>query len=190
METLQDQAKNLKKELRAKMKVLKNSVPMQERIRLSDLIMEKVEQLEEFSKATTILLYYSLPDEVQTAAFLEKWAVCKTDNCSAKRLVLPVVDGEDLILKEYKPGMLESGYQNILEPTNTTIINPSEIDFALVPGVAFDLNNNRLGRGKGFYDRLLPALSCPVFGLAYPFQIVEQVPTESFDKKLDGLVTL
>lgn len=172
-----------KKDLRRKMAQLKKNISVEERMRLSAIIMSKAEQLKEFTEASTVLLYYSLPDEVQTEQFLKKW-------CMSKRLVLPVVVGENLILKEYKPNEIAVGYKTILEPKDTPVVLPQEIDLAFVPGVAFDKSNNRLGRGKGFYDRLLPDLQCQVYGLAFPFQIVDSVPTEQFDRKLNGVISV
>ncbi len=173
--------KEQKKTIRKMISVEKKKYSMEEKLKLSKMVCDRIEQIEEFQNSNTILMYYSLPDEVQTVEFINKW-------CGKKRIVLPVVDGVNLILKEYLPDMIEVGYQSILEPTNTKIVNPSEIEFAIIPGVAFDRNKNRLGRGKGFYDRIIPHLKCKMLGLAYGFQMVEQIPLESFDKGLDMLV--
>ncbi|MEG0518484.1 MAG: 5-formyltetrahydrofolate cyclo-ligase [Bacteroidales bacterium] len=182
MENLTD-IKEAKKAIRREISRIKKTVPAQLKQDLSDIVLAKVEELPEFKNAGTILLYYALTDEVQTEMFLKKW--CKKE----KRLVLPVVDGENLILKEYLPNMVEQGYQSILEPTGTSVIHPSKIELAIVPGVAFDAYCNRLGRGKGFYDRLLPHIHCKVIGLGYHFQIVDKIPVESFDRPLDMVIT-
>ena len=91
--------------------------------------------------------------------------------------------------KEYIPSKMETGYREIQEPAGEECVNPSEIDIAIIPGVAFDRHCNRLGRGKGFYDRLIPYLECKKIGLSFDFQIVEQVPCEEFDKPLDMVMT-
>ena len=106
-----------------------------------------------------------------------------------KKIILPVVDGEYLILKEYIPSEMVQGYRNISEPSSEEQIDPSEIEFAVIPGVAFDSECNRMGRGKGFYDKLLPFLKCPKIGIGYDFQIVGKIPCEEFDVPLDYVVT-
>ena len=59
----------------------------------------------------------------------------------------------------------------------------------IVPGVAFDLQHNRLGRGRGFYDRLLSSLSAPKVGICFDFQLIDTVPTEPFDRLMDSVVS-
>lgn len=145
-------------------------------------ICNKVAQLEQFHKAKYILLYSSLPYEVITES-LFKFAQ------QGKILVLPVVIGDDLILKEYIPSMLKVGYMNILEPSQEEIISPELIDLAIVPGVAFDSNCNRMGRGKGYYDRLLAKANCTKIGICYGFQLVDNVPTDQNDIKMDMVIT-
>ncbi|MBO4446651.1 MAG: 5-formyltetrahydrofolate cyclo-ligase [Bacteroidales bacterium] len=140
-----------------------------------------VESLPEFRSAQTILVYMALQDEVPTLDFIRKWE-------SAKRIVLPVVDGNELLLREYHPELLSAGWKGILEPTaSSAAVAPSEIDLALIPGLAFDLSGGRLGRGKGFYDRLLPHLSCPKIGICQKWRIAAQVPCEDWDGRVDKI---
>lgn len=68
-------------------------------------------------------------------------------------------------------------------------IPAGEIDFAIVPGVAFDRNLHRLGRGGGYYDRLLPRMHCPAVGAAFAWQILDEVPSEPWDRTVDAVVT-
>jgi 5-formyltetrahydrofolate cyclo-ligase len=88
---------------------------------------------------------------------------------------------------------LRSGRYGILEPTGQEPLSEGDRVglVAFVPGVAFDAAGNRLGRGLGWYDRILPSLGdkAIVVGLAYDFQIVEQVPTQSWDRKVHYVVT-
>lgn len=174
--------KEQKKRIRKEIATLKKALSSDEKALRSFAILEQVEQLPEFQKAQTVLLYYSLPDEVQTEFFLKKWT-------GKKRLVLPVVEGEDLVLKEYTPGKTGKGQMSIHEPVGTTVIDPSQIEFAIIPGVAFDAACNRLGRGRGFYDRLLPHIKCRTAGVGYQLQLVEELPAEAFDKPLDTVIT-
>ena len=172
-----------KKEIRRAIRELKRCVDMEWMLQASDAIMSKLELLDLFKIAETVLLYHALPDEVQTASFLDRWG-------GNKKIVLPLVKGDDLILKRYDRSRIVSGYKGIPEPAEDALtVLPSEIDLAVIPGVAFDKDCNRLGRGKGFYDRLIPDLRCPLVGLGFDFQIVDQVPVEIFDRKLDMVIT-
>lgn len=151
---------------------------------LSDAIMSHLEQCELFQNASCIALYHALPGEVQTAAFIDKWY-------QKKRLLLPLVDGDDLRMFQYEgPESVETGAFGILEPkADGTEVKPEAIDLMIVPGVAFDRNHNRMGRGRGFYDRLLSSVTSPKIGLCYEFQMVPEIPTEPFDIKMDYIVT-
>ena len=138
-----------------------------------------------FRAANTILLYHSLKDEVDTHAFIRKWS-------REKRILLPVVTGDDLELRLYTgPEDLTIGAYGIEEPTGALFTDYSAIDLIVVPGVAFDRNGNRLGRGKGYYDRLLPRIpSAYKIGICFPFQLVDEVPAEPFDIRMDEIITL
>ncbi len=140
----------------------------------------QIEASKAFRGARTVLLYASLPDEVPTTALLRRWA-------GDKRLVLPLVCGDELLLKAYAPDAMRPGYRGIPEPLPTCPdVAPEEIDFALIPGVAFTAQGGRLGRGKGYYDRLLPRLSRAVkVGAAFPFQVLERLPLDVWDARLD-----
>lgn len=149
----------------------------------AEAVWNRLEGLEAFSSAGVVLAYCSLPDELDTGPLLERWA-------QKKKIAVPLVVGDDLVLKQYLPGHLHTGYKDILEPdADAPDIAPSEVEFAIIPGVAFDRNRNRLGRGKGFYDRFLPSLNCPTAGVAFPLQIFDELPTDPWDKPLDMIIT-
>lgn len=149
----------------------------------SQSLFERIEQQEEFLKAQTVFLYYSMPGEVDTHAFIDKWY-------GKKNIVLPVVCGDDLELRVYKgkEQMAISSY-GILEPQGEPFTAYDQIDFAVIPGLAFDREGNRLGRGKGYYDRTLPLLNCYKIGVCFQFQLVDSVPTEPFDFVLNAVCT-
>lgn len=147
--------------------------------------MSLLEQTELFRQAHAVACYHALPGEVQTAAFLERWY-------RKKRLALPVVQGNDLLLLPYTgPDSVKKGAFGIIEPivTPQSVSIEKEIDLIIVPGVAFDRRLNRMGRGRGFYDRLLSTLSVPKIGIGYSFQLRDQIPVEDFDKKMDLVIT-
>lgn len=89
-----------------------------------------------------------------------------------EKILLPVVIGNDLELRVYtSPADLAIGAYGIEEPTGALFTDYATIDLVIVPGVAFDRDGNRLGRGKGYYDRLLPRIpSAYKVGICFPFQ--------------------
>jgi len=145
--------------------------------------LNRLEELDIFKQAKCISFYHALPGEVETADFIEKWAGVKT-------IFLPVVEGNDLNLHPYKgKHSLQCGAFGIMEPEREEPCSMEQIDLMIVPGIAFDRQCNRLGRGKGYYDRLLTTLSIPKIGLCYNFQLVDEIPMESFDIPMDIIVT-
>lgn len=151
---------------------------------LSDEILIRLEAQPAFKEAHTILLYHSMKDEVHTHSFIEKWSKHKT-------IILPVVVGDMLELRHFTgPEDLKPGSYGIAEPTGKLFTDYTAVDIAVIPGVAFDLSGHRLGHGKGYYDKLLPKLSTAVkAGICFPFQLVEEVPTEPFDIPMDIIIT-
>lgn len=79
----------------------------------------------------------------------------------------------------------------VYEPLDSPEVDPSAIGVVLAPGVAFDARLNRLGHGKGYYDRFLPKLAAGarVIGIAYQWQVLPEVPVDRFDRPMDELVT-
>lgn len=88
------------------------------------------------------------------------------------------------------PQNLQTGEAyHIEEPTGEAFTDYTQIDFAIIPGVSFDKNGNRLGRGKGYYDRLLPQLHSYNVGICFDFQVSDEIPIESFDKPMHEVWT-
>ena len=173
-----------KQDLRKQIRAAKKAVPYYEKCLRSTAIMQQVETLPLFQQADTILLYWSMDDEVQTHDFINRWY-------TSKRILLPCVDGDDLRLRQYTgPECLIQGEQfGIGEPTGPEFTQTDLIQLIIVPGVAFDRQNNRMGRGRGFYDRLLKSTpNAFKVGVAFDFQIVDQVPVEPFDVPMDTVI--
>lgn len=149
-----------------------------------------VQALTAYQDARTILCYASLQDEVPTLRLLQQMTE------EGRRVVLPtVVSDTDLQLRLYTgSGDLEiRGRYHIPEPTGPLFEDYHSIDLALIPGMAFDRVGNRLGRGKGYYDRLLahPAFrSLPKVGVCFDFQCVESVPADPHDRPMDSLIVV
>ena len=178
---------NDKTELRKKIRELKRAVSPEEKLRRSEAVMQKVEALPEFEKARVVLLYWSMADEVQTHAFVERWY-------KEKVLLLPCVDGDDLLLRQYTgPECMVEGEQfGIGEPGATLPVytDLGSVEIIIVPGVAFDRAGNRMGRGRGFYDRLLKSTpNAMKIGVAYDFQMLDSIPVEPHDVKMNRVIT-
>ena len=174
-----------KQTLRKQIREAKRSVPFSEKERRSAAIMHQVEQLPRFLEAKVVLLYWSMVDEVQTHDFVNRWYRQKT-------LLLPCVDGDDLLLRQYTgPECLKAGEQfGIGEPTGPVYTQVDQVEMLVVPGVAFDRKGNRMGRGRGFYDRLLKSTpNAYKVGVAFDFQMLDDIPMEPFDVPMDDVIT-
>jgi 5-formyltetrahydrofolate cyclo-ligase len=173
----------IKKEIRTSIRQQKKLLSPEEILRLSQHLLSKVEMLDCFVRANTVLAYWSLPDEVHTHDFVLRWH-------GVKKIVLPVVAGNDLELRVFEGlnAMAQSRSFGIMEPVHGELVSPENIDFALIPGVAFDRMGNRLGRGKGFYDRILHRIGACKVAVGYPFQLVGSVPVEGHDAPVDLVI--
>lgn len=147
-----------------------------------EAVWDILESTSEFKDSDVVLLYWSLSDEVPTHEFINKWY-------KRKRIVLPKVSGDDLLLFEYDPDNMVRGTLGVLEPGPGSIeVNPSEIQLAIVPGRKFDLSGGRKGRGRGYYDRFLPKLHCTTIGVAFENQIEEHLDIQPHDFILDKII--
>ncbi len=174
---------DIKKDLRQKIKKIKSIYPLEKKKFYSLPIFNHIERIFSFKKAEYVLLYWSMNDEVYTHDFINKWYKDKT-------ILLPCVVGDDLVLRKYegKDSMIEGEQFGILEPQGNIFEDYSKIDLMIIPGVAFDSTKNRMGRGRGFYDRLLKTCDCEKIGICFDFQIVNKVPTEEFDVKMNKVI--
>jgi 5-formyltetrahydrofolate cyclo-ligase len=159
---------------------------------VSEKIVERFMQLEEYAAAKTVMFYVDVRDEVRTRQALPA-AIA-----SGKRIVVPYcVDGELELFWLESMDELELGMYRILEPTESmrTVerkrLQPTDLDLVMVPGVAFDRNGGRTGHGKGYYDKLLQhaRLDAPLIALSFECQLFEKIPAESHDIFMDKVVT-
>lgn len=182
-ETRESTVSAQKKQIRRDIARWKCALSDEQSLQLAEQIYVHVANWELFRKAKTILLYHSLPDEVSTLCFLERIY-------PAKQVLLPVVCGEELELRLYQgTDALQAGAFQVHEPTGETFTKYDKIDLCLIPGVAFDPQGGRLGRGKGYYDRLLPCIQAPKAGICYECQLLREVPKDSHDVRMDYLFT-
>lgn len=171
-----------KRDIRKQIKNLRMMLSELEKNSAAEEVFDRLEQTAAFLLSDRILMYHSLPDELSTHRFLEKWA-------GRKHFYLPRVNGVNLEILPYDQSRLELGAFHIEEPTGADIVDPDEIELIVVPAVAYDRKGNRLGRGKGFYDRLLQSTKAAKIGVGYEFQLLDSLPTEPHDIPMDMVIT-
>lgn len=140
--------------------------------------------MEEYKRSSCVLVYMSCFGEVETNDII------KDLKARGKDIVVPITDVKTNTLRlSYLEGEMEKGAYGIPEPKNEKEASFLEVDFIIVPGICFDKEGNRIGFGKGYYDRLLKDTKAFKAGLCYDFQITEKIDTEPYDIKMDAVVT-
>lgn len=177
----------------------------EDRIKRSRQIKNKLFSLPEFKQAYIIMFYVSTKFEVSTHDMIKKAiklgkkvAVPMVSEDVSKTHPLKVTGGSipvdkmdaSFILGDWQ---LQSGPYNIRQPKeeHRNTVSPKELDLIIVPGVAFDDGGNRLGRGKGYYDRFLQEKSgkTRTLGLAFSFQIVNNLPFSRYDHPVEIVIS-
>ncbi|MDA8229278.1 MAG: 5-formyltetrahydrofolate cyclo-ligase [Desulfitobacterium hafniense] len=179
-----------KKELRSRVLSLRSALSPSDRAEKSKGIIKNLLDLPEFNKTKTVMSFMSFGDEVDTTEVAE--AVLAME----KVLILPRCASERRLHLSRITDLdrdLEAGMWGIREPKKSGLeqVDPSVIDLVVVPGVAFDLQGNRLGYGGGYYDRFLKLVnpSAPRIALAFEIQIVSWLPVDNYDEKITALLT-
>lgn len=164
---------------------------------LSEQIVKNFQTLETFQNAKTVGAYMPLADEVDITPLFQ---ALETNCVGAQTFFIPAFDeAQGAYRMARMTTELKRGRFGILEPAVPVFAAEDELDLILVPGVAFDFSGNRIGRGGGFYDRLLPQYRAVRAGVCFDFQClpvlsdegveVETVPAEPHDARMDWLVT-
>ena len=166
------------------MRQLNRALDSRQRLRASAAIFSAVERLPEFRAARTVAVFAALSDEPATDEVLARWA-------STRRVVLPRVEGDAMRFYACRPDALVFGAFGILEPQGERPCPAGEIDLVVCPGVAFTADGRRLGRGRGYYDRYLgdPAFRGFRVGVCYAHQLVDDLPVEPHDVRMDRVIT-
>lgn len=181
-----------KQELRNHIRSLKKSFSKEELASMSEQISCNLLSEEKVLEADTILAYFPLPDEVDVTPVID------TLVSQGKTVLLPKVTTDtDMVLYEYHSKEdLKEGRYGILEPFGKEFCEHDKIATAIIPGMAFSEKGVRLGRGKGYYDRFLARVkekkgSLPfLIGVAFPFQIIEEIPTNEYDVCMNKVIKL
>jgi len=175
-----------KKELRAEMKARRTAFSEADCNESSRTIFERLLTLPEWQSARTAHLYIgALPGEVGTLSII-RW--CWDDG---RNVIVPVA-GNDRVMRHLlltPATSLARTRWGGLEPRDAEPADPLTADVVIVPGVAFDRAGNRLGMGGGFYDRFLSTVTVPKIALAHTFQIVQAIPVDGHDQRVDIIVT-
>jgi len=172
-----------KEEIRSRVKARKSLLSAAEKAQAALAVFSQLERSAAFALADNILLYHSLPDELSTREFLERWG-------DRKHFFLPRVNGVNLEILPYDRSRLALGSFHIEEPQGDDIADISQIELIVVPAVAYDRRGNRVGRGKGYYDRLLAHCGATKVGVGYDFQLIEEdIPAEPHDVAVDIVIT-
>lgn len=170
----------MKKELRKKMKDLRAALLPHQRKEAALRVHQAVIKLPEFQSAQTLFCYASAGSELATD-FLA---------AAHPRVAFPKVLGEGE-MRFYCGGKMKPGFRGIIEPQGGEEVSPKAGDLMLLPGLAFGENGSRLGYGGGYYDRYLQGcIERPICcGIGYEVQVLDVLPTEPHDQKLDLLIT-
>lgn len=175
-----------KRLLRRKIKLAKQQFSFTYFESFSAPIARRLLSLEAVKTAKTVMLYSSMADEVDTSGIIKQLSN------KGKQVLLPVVisDTEMEIRLFTSFDAMKPGAYGIAEPMGKAFTDFQSIDVIVVPGIAFDAEGNRIGHGKGYYDRFFRQVPGALkVGICFPFQLVERVPTDTFDIKMDYIIT-
>lgn len=138
----------------------------------------------EKAKASVPMIYVATPEELGT------WPLMDRLLDRGYYPVFPVMSGEEIIPVMWdEETVFVSNEKGILEPMGGTKIAPEEVDFVIVPGLSFDEQGHRLGRGGGFYDRFLADLPALRVGYCFQTQMTREIETEPHDIDMDYICT-
>lgn len=177
-----------KTSLRQQFRVLTRSIAPEQAAAASEDLRKHLLGSPYWQQAQRILMFYPLNDEPDIAPLLQQALT------AGKTIALPRYNSS---LGVYEAALIRNltedlvpGRFGVREPSpNCPALPLNQLDLTLVPGIAFDASGRRLGRGKGFYDRLLPGTTGMTLGLAFDWQESDALPTEPHDVELDAILT-
>ncbi len=171
-----------KDEIRKRILAQRNTLTEQEVKQKSAQICHALTASEVYQTAKNILCYVSFANEVDTHALLHH-------ALANKHVFVPRVNQDILEICELKSWSdLSPNHYGILEPQQAQAMIPQQMDLCIVPGIVFDQYRNRIGFGKGYYDRLLKNLTCTKIALAFQCQMIDKIPTEIHDIPMDHII--
>ncbi len=176
-----------KRALRHRMRRVRGAIPPEHRQELARRAESHLLALPEVRSAGTVMLFYSFGTEIPTSGMIERLLA------GGHRVLLPYLAGQDgMEAAVVLPGqsLVRTTY-GPKEPPARVAVDPAEVDVVIAPGLAFDRRGHRLGYGGGHYDRYLRRLSPRAvrIGIGFAVQVVEGVPGEPEDERVDLVVT-
>ncbi len=185
---MEESTQNSKALLRKRILAELKNMPPEKRQSDSRRLCARLKERPFFHSANSVLFFSPLPDE------LDLWPLLEEALTEGKIAALPCFDTETQLYTPRRVNNLRvelvSGRYGIREPAAACIEMPmADLDLVLVPGIGFDLRGHRLGRGRGFYDRLLANFTGTKIGIAFDEQLVEAIPTENQDVRMNLILT-
>ena len=176
-----------KQKIRSKILLKLKKQEEEDRDNKSRLIKKKLFATQVFKKAKIVMFYIAFRGEVNTEEMI------KEAKKIGKRITVPVCEKNRVTIRPCwldEHAHLKEGPYGVKEPAVKKCIRLEDLDLVIVPGVAFDKKGNRLGRGKGFYDRFLSRLPEGIssLGLAFDFQILPSIPASSHDVSVKKVI--
>lgn len=179
--------KRAKKEVRARVRAMRDSLSDHERSRRSRAITCRLLALPEIGAARTVMAFWSFGSEVSTVELI------RLLDARGIRVALPRIDDDDIEPMTWRPGEPTSGTAfGALEPASGERLAPAEVDAIVTPAVAFDRAGRRVGYGGGYYDRLFRRVRAgvPRIGIGFDLQVLDEpLPAGHFDLRVDLVVT-
>ncbi len=179
-----------KKKLRYSILEKRDKLSQENRKYKDSKIFDKLQRLKEYQEAKNIFSFISFGSEVDT------YGIIRAALDSGKTVVVPWINKKTKSMEAKIIYSLEDmipGHYGILEPKEEAqVMDAKDIDFIIMPGVAFDINGGRIGYGGGYYDKYLGSLDryIPKVALCYDLQLLQEpLPLEPFDIKIDGVIT-
>ena len=170
----------MKKELRKEILYLRDN--LEDRYNKSMFIKNKLLDLDIYKESKAIALYFSMKSEVDTKELIKESLLL------GKKVLLPrIINKNKMIFIEINDNTeYERNSFGVMEPIGEEY---KDIDLIIVPGVAFDKNNNRLGYGRGYYDKYLSNKDIYKIGICYSEQLIDKIEVEEHDIKMDLIIT-
>lgn len=167
--------------LRKKYKLIRKNVT--EKNIKDNIIYNKVINDDVVKRCSTILIYVSFKDEVDTLKLIKFFL-------QNKRVAVPKIENNNMNFYYIKSlEELKSGYFGILEPVSNDLVTDFSNCACITPGICFDLNGNRIGYGKGFYDKFFNEIDIYKIGLCYKKCLVREIDVNKFDKTVEKVIT-
>ena len=165
--------------LRTRMRMVRDMVD--DHLMRSVQLWAKVAELPEYRRATSVMAFVGFSGEPDTDPLFARLTV------EGKRLLLPRVEATGIVPADGDWPLVASKF-GVQEPTGPAV-DVGEIDFVIVPGLAFTVGGDRLGYGQGYYDRFLPTVSAPNAGVCFADQLVDEMPVTANDVRVDAVIS-